>query len=396
MDDPPFLSQVESADFYRKVKDITLGGGILGMQHSAKDMDDRGTIDMDDQGAVDTSKDPQVQRIFRKLARPTGTGSVDVDVAPLFPGFPFDVRLVAGITPIEKDGPLDFFIDRPNGMHGWIINLTVEGRGRVFEGDESFVVGQGDLLLFPPEAVHYYGRDPSSENWWHRWIYFQPRTFWRSWLKWEQQVRDIQIMRSRGSTFFNEMAQLFVEVERFAALNDYLAAELAFNRLEDILLSCLRKDREARADHTPIDERVLAACHLISSDLQHSASVDEIADTVCLSPSRLSHLFRKHLGMGVVQWRECQRLQYAKQLLRVTNVPIKSLSQMVGYDDPLYFSRVFRRNVGMSPNSFRARSFTPAEQAVQAAEQAAEQALNEALPEQRDQIRPIARVVRKA
>jgi AraC family transcriptional regulator of arabinose operon len=44
------------------------------------------------------------------------------------------------------------------------------------------------------------------------------------------------------------------------------------------------------------------------------------------------------------------------QLLRVTSVPIKSLSQMVGYDDPLYFSRVFRRQVGMSPRAFRARS----------------------------------------
>ncbi len=326
------------------------------MQHSAKDMDDCGTTDMEDQSAIDTSKDPQVQRIFRKLARPSGAENIDVDVAPLFPGFSFDVRLVAGITPIERGGPLDFYIDRPNGMHGFIINLTVEGRGRVFEGDDSFIVEQGDLLLFPPEAVHYYGRDPEAEKWWHRWIYFQPRAFWRSWLKWERQVCNVQIMRSKGSGFFNEMAKLFIEVERFAALDDYLAAELAFNRLEDILLSCLRKDREAKADHMPIDERVLAACHLISCDLQRSASVDEIAAAICLSPSRLSHLFRKHLGMGVVQWRECQRLQYAKQLLRVTNVPIKSLSQMVGYDDPLYFSRVFRRHVGISPNSFRARS----------------------------------------
>ena len=44
------------------------------------------------------------------------------------------------------------------------------------------------------------------------------------------------------------------------------------------------------------------------------------------------------------------------QILRVTNVPIKSLSQMVGYDDPLYFSRVFRRHTGMSPRTFRERS----------------------------------------
>lgn len=340
------------------------------MQHSANDMDD--------QGMINSSKDPQVQRIFRKLAHQTlGSGGTDLDVAPLFPGFPFDVRLVAGITPIEKAGPLDFFIDRPNGMLGYIINLTVEGTGRVFDGSNSFTVEQGDLLLFPPEAVHYYGRDSSADKWWHRWIYFQPRTFWRSWVKWERQVRNVQIIRNKGTAFFNEMAQLFAEVESLAVQNDYLSADLAFNRLEYILLACLREDRAAQTDNAPIDGRVLAACHLIASDLQHSASVNEIAQSVCLSPSRLSHLFRKHLGMGVVQWRECQRLQYAKQLLRVTNVPIKSLSQMVGYDDPLYFSRVFRRQVGMSPYSFRARSLTPAEQAVQAAERAAAEAMRE-------------------
>ncbi len=326
------------------------------MQHSANDMDDQSRNGCRDPSEMDPSKDPQVERIFRKLAHPTEAGGIDLDVAPLFPGFPFDVKLVAGITPIEKGGPLDFYIDRPNGMHGFIINLTIEGKGRVFEGQDSFSVEPGDLLLFPPDAVHYYGRAPDADKWWHRWIYFQPRGFWRSWLNWEQQVRSVHVLRAKGSAFFNEMAHLFADVEKLVARNDYLSADLAFNRLEFILLSCLREDRVSQMKNAPIDERVLAACQLISSDLQNSASVSEIATRVCLSPSRLSHLFRKHLGMGVVQWRECQRLQYAKQLLRVTNVPIKSLSHMVGYDDPLYFSRVFRRHVGMSPYSFRARS----------------------------------------
>ena len=326
------------------------------MQHSASDMDKNSPPDMDDSRAIDPSQDPQVQRIFRKLAQPTSAEGVDADVAPLFPGFPFDVRLVAGITPIERNGPLDFFIDRPNGMHGWIINLTVEGKGKVFDGKQAFTVEQGDLLLFPPEAVHYYGRAPDAEKWWHRWVYFQPRTFWRNWLKWETEINKVHVLRNKGPGFFNDMAKLFAKIERLSAQNNQLSADLAFNRLEYVLLSCQREDRAAQSESAPVDERVLAACHLISQDLQRSASVNEIATEVCLSPSRLSHLFRKHLGMGVIQWRECQRLQYAKQLLRVTNVPIKSLSQMVGYDDPLYFSRVFRRQVGMSPYYFRARS----------------------------------------
>ena len=81
----------------------------------------------------------------------------------------------------------------------------------------------------------------------------------------------------------------------------------------------------------------------------------------------------------MVQWREAQRLQYAKQLLRVTSVPIKSLSHMVGYDDPLYFSRVFRRHVGMSPYSFRARSLGPTPDLAEQSGQTLKETLSETL-----------------
>ncbi|MCV6069413.1 AraC family ligand binding domain-containing protein, partial [Vibrio parahaemolyticus] len=68
---------------------------------------------------------------------------------PLKPGYDFNAHLVAGLTPISKGNDLDFVIDRPNGMKGFIINLTVKGQGTVFHGDESFTVNEGDLLLFP-------------------------------------------------------------------------------------------------------------------------------------------------------------------------------------------------------------------------------------------------------
>lgn len=48
---------------------------------------------------------------------------------PLLPGYAFNAYLVAGLTPIIANGPLDFYIDRPEGMKGYILNLTVKGQG---------------------------------------------------------------------------------------------------------------------------------------------------------------------------------------------------------------------------------------------------------------------------
>lgn len=50
---------------------------------------------------------------------------------PLLPGYSFNAHLVAGLTPIEANGYLDFFIDRPLGMKGYILNLTIRGKGVV-------------------------------------------------------------------------------------------------------------------------------------------------------------------------------------------------------------------------------------------------------------------------
>lgn len=69
---------------------------------------------------------------------------------PLLPGYTFNAYLVAGLTPIMADGPLDFFIDRPGGMKGYILNLTIKGQGKVFDGEDTLYCNPGDLLLFPP------------------------------------------------------------------------------------------------------------------------------------------------------------------------------------------------------------------------------------------------------
>ncbi len=76
---------------------------------------------------------------------------------PLLPGYSFNAHLVAGLTPIEANGYLDFFIDRPLGMKGYILNLTIRGQGVVKNQGREFVCRPGDILLFPPGEIHHYG-----------------------------------------------------------------------------------------------------------------------------------------------------------------------------------------------------------------------------------------------
>ncbi|MDR6550316.1 AraC family transcriptional regulator [Paenibacillus qinlingensis] len=67
----------------------------------------------------------------------------------------------------------------------------------------------------------------------------------------------------------------------------------------------------------------------------------------------LCQVFKKHSGMTIVSYLHDLRIQRAKYLLTSDNLSIGDIAQQVGFQDPYYFSRVFKNKVGVSPQKFR-------------------------------------------
>ena len=235
-----------------------------------------------------------------------------------------------------------------------IINMTVKGRGKVFEGPDAFFCSPGDLLLFPPCASHFYGRAPDSPDWRHRWVYFRPRAFWAPWLQWRDQVNGVGRMRLKSEHLIAEFDALFLQIEETYLAGRHSSEALALNLLERLLI---RRFEEAPENYRPpIDRRVDEACQYLSRNLAEEVSIADVARRVCLSPSRLAHLFREHTGVNILSWLEEQRMIVAKHLLRSSRYQIARVAGLVGYHDQMYFSRVFRKRLGMSPSEFRRAS----------------------------------------
>ncbi|XBS71844.1 arabinose operon transcriptional regulator AraC [Acerihabitans sp. KWT182] len=271
---------------------------------------------------------------------------------PLLPGYSFNAHLVAGLTPIEAGGLLDFIIDRPHGMKGYILNLTIKGEGVVQNNGREFTCRPGDMLLFPPREIHCYGRAPDSAEWYHQWVYFRPRAYWQEWLNWPllfgQTGHYCPDEQNRA-----KMAGLFGQIIEAGQTSGRYAELLALNLLEQLLLR--RMDALHASRQPELDIRVTDACHFISDNLaDNELDIAAVARHVYLSPSRLSHLFRQQLGVSLLRWREDLRISQAKLLLSTTQMPIASVGRNVGFDDQLYFSRVFKKVTGTSPSEFRA------------------------------------------
>ena len=270
---------------------------------------------------------------------------------PLKPGYNFNAHLVAGLTPIIQGDELDFVIDRPNGMKGFIINLTSQGEGTIFHGDDAFDVKEGDLLLFPPSATHFYHRKEDNASWFHRWIYFRPRAFWNEWLYWHEQHKGVYLTKGIESSTVSMLEKLFIDIEYISKSDMPYRDDLALNLLEQLIIRC--KSIQPDVVNKPLDPRVIEAMNYMAQNLSQNFSLEDIADFICLSASRLGHLFSYEVGMTVTQWRDDQRVSRAKQLLVTTNYSVNRIGRVVGYTDPLYFSRVFKRKSGVSPKLYR-------------------------------------------
>jgi len=79
-------------------------------------------------------------------------------------------------------------------------------------------------------------------------------------------------------------------------------------------------------------------------------AINAIAETVQLSPDHLRGLFKQHFGISPQAYRTSIRMNHALSLLRATTLNVSEVAVRVGYDDPLYFSRAFRRHFGIPPS----------------------------------------------
>ncbi|MCP9235236.1 helix-turn-helix domain-containing protein [Lewinella sp. JB7] len=84
-------------------------------------------------------------------------------------------------------------------------------------------------------------------------------------------------------------------------------------------------------------------------------SVDELAALCHMSPSTFKREFKKEYDSSPAKYISGQKLKKARELLSLSDLPISDIAYEVGFNDPLYFTRLFKRREGVSPSAYRSR-----------------------------------------
>jgi len=233
---------------------------------------------------------------------------------------------------------------RAHGVQETIVLLCVSGGGFVSFAGETHVLSAGTGIVIPAGVTHEYRASDTA-----------PWTIW--WLHARgSDVGDLTSPLAGGSSPLLQPRSL----DRIVALFDELVAMLerrmspaqllAVSGTATHLLTRLIADSVLPADGSPLER----AMRYLEARVDGNIRIGELAAIVQMSTSHLSAMFREATGGGPAAFHTSLKMARARALLDTTNSTVTEIATAVGYSDPLYFSRHFRKVHGVSPSAYRA------------------------------------------
>ena len=103
------------------------------------------------------------------------------------------------------------------------------------------------------------------------------------------------------------------------------------------------------------DDLIARAIHFMHAHLSEKVTVERVARHVHCCEGYLHRAFKKRTGRSPMAWLTSARMSQARHWLQYTDRPVHEIGAIVGYTDPYYFSRAFRKETKLSPTAYRMR-----------------------------------------
>lgn len=242
--------------------------------------------------------------------------------------------------------------ERLEGAPEYILIYCVAGSGWARINDRQFTVTAGDTLIIPAHTPHVYSaslEDPWSIHWFH----FRGETAYQ----FVQQLKPNQHVVAIHEKAHIPICETFQECYDALAGNftmrQMIFCALAIHRILAWIFFANPSFHPAEVHMPPAIDKALEFMH---DNLDQRPTLAEIAQNAGLSVSHFSYLFKTHIGTAPVDYFINLKVQYACYMLEASDVPVKAIAFKLGYEDPYYFSRLFRKVMGFSPANYREKS----------------------------------------
>lgn len=245
------------------------------------------------------------------------------------------------------------YCKRPRGSRGFVFLYCIDGSGWVKFEDQDIIITRNLGVFLKPDEAHEYGAS-KSQPWSYYYIHYEGDSA-------APYTRMILDEKTSGTYWIKEtdeflkcFTMILSNLEEGWNFPNMLMASAHLHKLLSYVY--LKKQHDADSIHNASTEtRIQAIAEMIEENPHNNVSVMELARAANLSNSRFRELFRKIIGMSPKRYSLHMQIERAKELLLSDNLCIYEVSERSGFTDSRYFSRVFSKEVGMTPSDYRAQ-----------------------------------------
>jgi len=237
--------------------------------------------------------------------------------------------------------------ERRKGSDDYILLYSLGGKGYIENSSGKMELNPNQFIIIPPQLFHRYQADLENP-WTLYWVHFSSN-------KLKEFNEDFKSDRFYQPTaiHYNQMI-LDVWAQMFASLADgYNASTIAYANLclyrflSFFLFPDKKYSLEEQSD--PLDQSII----FMRKNIEKRLTTEDIAQRFQYSSSHYTAIFKKKTGMSPIDYFIRLKIHFACQLLTQTDLKIKQIADRIGYDDPYYFSRLFKQVMGKSPKEYK-------------------------------------------
>ncbi len=228
----------------------------------------------------------------------------------------------------------------------FLLIYCIDGKGTLMCDERNDRVRQGDIVLLEKGRPHAYKAD-SKQPWTIYWLHFNGRlaeNFFRH-TQMYSPILSIGVQPRVVRIFdgLSELRRSAYRLEEFIQGCHQLQAMLSY-------LALLQRQHRPQGGKGLDWERLRAT---MQERVHGQLKLDELAASVNLSKYHFIKKFKSWSGQSPIQYFINMKIQRACYLLDSSAKPVKQIAAAVGYDDPYYFSRIFKKIMGLSPSEYR-------------------------------------------
>lgn len=251
----------------------------------------------------------------------------------------------------EKRTRTDYYWDgrmRENDLQNCVFQYTVSGYGEVQAGEETIQVRPGEAFIVQIPSDHCYYLPEESSHWEFLFITLKGSKATECW-DFMQKAFGTKITFTDNAPLLLRLQKIYQKAASEGIQDPFVSSAHAY----EFIMAFYRfaKGIDQVTEQVPAD--LQAAIHYMEAHFREGLSLDDIAEAAGLSKYYFTSKFQKHLNMTPIQYVTKLRIQKAMELLMTTNDTLHDIAIEIGYDNANYFSKVFRKTIGITADNFR-------------------------------------------